>query len=95
MTIEFIQSVQTIGIFVLAAAVIYVVARLERAFEKGAKRIQTVVKHLQEFEARLDRYYLRIEAVENRQVSLTQRLDAIEARFVQRMEAIEKRSGNP
>jgi hypothetical protein len=52
--------------------------------------VQTVVKHLQEFEARLDRYYLRIEAAENRQASLTQRLDAIEARFVQRMEAIEK-----
>jgi prefoldin subunit 5 len=68
-----IQAVQTIGIFVLAGVVIYMVARLERAVEKGAKRIQTVLKRQQEFEARLDR-------IEKAHASLAQQIETMEKR---------------
>jgi hypothetical protein len=76
-SLAFIQAVQTIGIFVLAGVVIYVVARLDRAFEKGSKRLQMVLKSQQEFESR--------------QAALIQRVEATEARLLHRIELLEKR----
>jgi hypothetical protein len=68
----FIDLIQTAGICVIAAALIYAVVRLERALTAGAEKLKIALAHQKETLDSLNMIWKRIHTIEAR-------LDRLEA----------------
>ena len=63
---QFIDAIQTAGIVVIAAMLIYVVVRLERAITTAAKEFKGAIGQQQAIEQAVTRVWARVESIEQR-----------------------------
>jgi hypothetical protein len=63
---QFIDAVETAGIFTIASVLIYVVVRLERALTVAAEKIRPAIGRQQQFESALDRLHQQANDVIDR-----------------------------
>jgi hypothetical protein len=75
--IEFIDIVQTVGIIFNALVLLYVVIRLERAFNNASEKMQSVVTHQKESLDSINKVWTRINEIEAR-VGMKPNLNFIE-----------------
>jgi phage shock protein A len=68
---EFIDGVQTAGIFIIAALMIYVVVRLDRTVTAASKRLKTMIVKQQGLEEGIERVWKRVELLESLQSQKT------------------------
>lgn len=64
---ELIDAIQTTVLVVIAAALIYVVSRLERALTHAAKRVKTMIVKQQGLEEGIERVWKRVDLIETLQ----------------------------
>jgi hypothetical protein len=61
---EFIDAVQTTGIVIMAAMIVYVVVRLDRTLTGAAEKIQAALTAQRALQEGIERAWTRVEAVE-------------------------------
>ena len=93
MNSELVDVFQTVAILLNGAVLIYIVWRLEKAFETAAGKLGFVITHQADIQASIERAWKRLDEVEARQgVRQDQgELQAALKTIADRLEALEKR----
>ena len=66
-TDQFVDIMQTTFMGIVAAVLIYVVWRLERAFDNATDRLRKVIVHQQEIQEGFERIWKRVDEIETQQ----------------------------
>jgi hypothetical protein len=66
-TDQFVDIVQTSFMGVVAVVLIYVVWRLDKAFDKAGDRLRKVIVHQQEIQEGFERIWKRVDEIETQQ----------------------------
>jgi hypothetical protein len=64
---QFVDIVQTCFMGIVAVVLIYVVWRLDKAFDKAADRLRRVIAHQQEIQEGFERIWKRVDEIETQQ----------------------------
>jgi hypothetical protein len=62
-----LDVVQTIGIVLNGAVLVYVVWRLEQSFDNAADRLRKLIIHQQEIQESIERIWKRVDEIETQQ----------------------------
>jgi peptidoglycan hydrolase CwlO-like protein len=64
---QFVDIMQTGFMGIVAIVLIYVVWRLDKAFDKAAERLRKVITHQQEIQEGFERIWKRVDEIETQQ----------------------------
>ena len=67
MTTEVIDVIQTCFMGTVAIVLVYVVRRLDRAFDRSADKLRRLITHQQEVQESIERIWKRVDEIETQQ----------------------------
>jgi hypothetical protein len=96
----FVDAVQTAGILVMAAVLVYVALRLDRTLTTAAKKLKTALGNQKALQEGIERVWARVDLIENLQGTQKTFIPTIELKAMldeirHRLDQLEAKNENP